>query len=221
MHSRLAAVLILLLAIAAACNGAPPTQIVIVVTATPSDTTFDDGTVSANGSSPTPDGDFTREPESSSTPAPTATPDPFPTPTSNRMQVAEQLFEQGRMFWLQPTKEIWVLLLTEENGGTWTVYKDTFEDGEMEFDPDTTPPEGLYQPERGFGKLWRENPEIREQLGWAITPEFGYVSGYEYHPGGAVNTNGEYIAGPGYHVWYSLYGEAFRFNEIDGTWQFN
>ncbi|GAB4200474.1 MAG: hypothetical protein OHK0022_21570 [Roseiflexaceae bacterium] len=34
-----------------------------------------------------------------------------------------------------------------------------------------TPPPGLLAPKRGFGKLWRENPDLREMLGWATAPE--------------------------------------------------
>ena len=41
----------------------------------------------------------------------------------------------------------------------------------MEFDPAITPPSGLRQPERGFGKVWREHPDLREQLGWALEKE--------------------------------------------------
>ncbi|MFO7321706.1 MAG: hypothetical protein DIU68_008245 [Chloroflexota bacterium] len=155
------------------------------------------------------------------TPAASPTPDPFPTATIGQIQVAEQPFERGRMFWVQPKRQIWVMEITEEGRGIWTIYNDTFEEGQPEFDPELTPPaDNLYQPERGFGKLWRENPEVREALGWAITPdEFGYISRYEYHPGGTINENGEYVMGPGYHILFSLYEEAFRFNEADRTWQ--
>jgi hypothetical protein len=34
-----------------------------------------------------------------------------------------------------------------------------------------TPPPGLYTPWRGFGKVWAENPELAQALGWAIEPE--------------------------------------------------
>src|SRR5262245_60288081 len=33
------------------------------------------------------------------------------------------------------------------------------------------PPAGLYEPIRGFGKLWRSNPQVRNTLGWAAGPE--------------------------------------------------
>jgi hypothetical protein len=154
------------------------------------------------------------------TPSRTPLPPNFPTPVTADIQVAEQLFEGGRMFWLQPTNEIWVLVVTDEGRGTWSVYQDNWAEGvDPANDPSLMPPEGRLQPERGFGKLWREASTVRDQLGWAVTPEFGYVSRYEYHAGGSVDAAGVYTAGPGYHVVYSLYGEQFRFNEVDGTWQ--
>ena len=163
---------------------------------------------------------------------PSATPPPanFPTPLFQQIQVAEQLFENGRMFWLQPTGQFWVLVVTSEGHGTWSVYEDTFEEGEPESDPSIVPPEGFFQPVRGFGKLWREVQQVRDQLGWAVTPEFGFVSRYEYHAGGTVNAQGTYdpniVNAQGtvepannYHILYSLYGEQFRFNTSDSTWQ--
>jgi preprotein translocase subunit SecD len=152
------------------------------------------------------------------TATPTPRPPNFPTPTTAEINVAEQVFEGGRMLWIQPTQQIWVLVVTATGRGTWTVYDDTFEEGEPEFDPAIVAPADRFQPMRGFGKLWRENPAVRQALGWATTPEFGYVSPYEYHPGGEI-VDGDYIPGPGYHVLYSLYGERFRFNETDGTWE--
>jgi hypothetical protein len=153
------------------------------------------------------------------TPSATSPPPNFPTPVFAQIQVAEQLFEHGRMFWLQPTQEIWVLIVTSEGRGTWLVYEDTFVEGEPETDPAIVAPDGLLQPERGFGKLWREVQQVRDELGWAVTPEFGYVSRYEYHAGGTVDAQGNYVRGFGYHVLYSLYGELFRFNEENSTWQ--
>ena len=29
----------------------------------------------------------------------------------------------------------------------------------------------MSEPHRGFGRLWREQPGLREQLGWAVTPK--------------------------------------------------
>lgn len=212
--------LALLVALAAACQGPPPTQIILVVTATPlTEETAEVQAIVTAETSPT------VEPTTAVpvTPTPRVSPtvDPFPTPTITQIQVAEQVFENGRMFWLQPTGQIWVMIVTSEGRGTWQIYEDTFAEGDLEIDPDITPPDGFEQPERGFGKLWRENPEIRDALGWAITPEFGFVTRYEYHPGGRLDNNSTYVAGPGYHVMSSLYEERFRFNETDQTWQLN
>ncbi|MEL7234809.1 MAG: hypothetical protein AAGK74_09955, partial [Chloroflexota bacterium] len=152
-------------------------------------------------------------------PGPTTTPNLFPTETVAQVQVAEQVFENGRMFWVQPVSQIWVMVLDEEGSGTWLRYEDTFEEGiDSETDPAIVAPEGLIQPERGFGKLWRTNPDIRESLGWAITPEFGYISEYEYRPGGTVRS-GRYVSGPGSHKLMSLNSEAFCFEEESSTWE--
>lgn len=162
----------------------------------------------------------TATPGPTSTPEPTATPDLRPTATTGQIAVAEEVFERGRMFYIQPLDQIWVMVVSGEGEGEWSIYPDTFEEGDAEVDPSLIPPEGMYQPERGFGKLWRENPEVREALGWGVTPEFGYNSEYRYQPGGQV-VDGVYSPGPGYHVLFSLDGEAFQFNESDNTWEFH
>ena len=215
MHRRFLFGLLLMLLLVAACQGPPPTQIILVVTATP------EGDAQAIQSSEEPTATVTEIP-TTATPELTPTVDPFPTPIINQIQVAEQVFEGGRMFWLQPTQQIWVMIVTSEGSGDWQIFEDTFADGEAEFDPEIVPPDDLLQPERGFGKLWRENPDLREALGWAVTPEFGFVTAYEYHAGGSLDANGQWVDdGDGYHIITSLYEEAFRFNEADLTWQLN
>ncbi len=217
MHRKLMFGLALLFLALAACQGPPPTQIVLVVTATPLPE-------ETQASSPTPVSTTvetaTVESQSvaSATPIPaagtvTAQPlpsvAPSPTPLISQIQVAEQLFEHGRMFWLQPTDQIWVMITTDTGHGDWLIFENTFVEGEPEDDPSIIPPDGFEQPRRGFGKLWRDNPDLRDKLGWAITPEFGYVTRYEYH------------ADAGYHVLASLYDEEFRFYEADRTWSLN
>jgi hypothetical protein len=177
---------------------------IIAVTLTPTDTVTPDTTATLLAQTVTA--------------TPTPRPPNFPTPTTAEINMAEQVFEGGRMLWIQPTEQIWVLVVTATGRGTWTVYNDTFVEGEPEFDPAIVAPADRFQPMRGFGKLWRENPAVRQALGWATTPEFGYVSPYEYHPGGEI-VDGDYVPGPGFHILYSLYGEQFRFNETDGTWE--
>ena len=218
MHQRSMIIFVVMMLLLAACQGPPPTQIILVVTATPDEPQADE--TAEVQAVPTTEEDPTATPvPSTPTRPPTATPDGFPGITVNQIQVAEQVFENGRMFWIGPTQQIWVMIITDEGQGEWRIFEDTFVEGDLEFDPDIVPPEGLEQPQRGFGKLWRENPDLRDVLGWAVTPEFGFVTNYEYHPGGSINASNEWVEGPGYHIVSSLYEESFRFNEADQTWQ--
>jgi serine/threonine-protein kinase len=86
---------------------------------------------------------------------------------------ASQLFERGSMIYAQETPaRIYVLY----NDGTFRRYDDTWVGG---VDPESggeTPPAGLLEPVRGFGKVWRTNPDVRAGLGWAFTPEAGALA---------------------------------------------
>ncbi len=238
------AMLLLALALAACGDDPPPTQIVIVISPTPSD---GPATIPASEtSSPepmavvltsTPDESPDSAPSPASTRAPADTPLPlvtgtlrpagFPTDVIAPVPIAEQVFEHGRMFWIRDTQEIWVMQAADDdpNRGDWFCYNDTFTDGEAEVDPNLIPPEGTFQPRRGFGKLWRDHSDIRDGLGWALTPEFELTSNYRYVHGGTIS-DGEYIAGPGEHRLSTLYNENISFFEGDirgdcqgGTWR--
>ena len=45
---------------------------------------------------------------------------------------------------------------------------------------------GLYEPNRGFGKVWRENPDIRAQIGWAFENERATTMSYQVFERGRV-----------------------------------
>jgi hypothetical protein len=81
---------------------------------------------------------------------------------------ASQLYERGEMFWLAgPPAEIIVFY----SSGRYQRFDDTFVSG---VDPESgaeTPPAGLTEPVRGFGKVWRSYPDVRNGLGWAVTGE--------------------------------------------------
>jgi hypothetical protein len=81
---------------------------------------------------------------------------------------AMQPFEEGSMVWREDVGLIYVL----PEVARWAAYEDTWTSGQSE--PDVQPPEGLYAPVRGFGKLWREKLEGPvSTLGWATAPERG------------------------------------------------
>ena len=82
--------------------------------------------------------------------------------------LAEQPFEQGRMFWDSSTRQIYVL----SQADSWQAFEDTWNDDQPATDPALTPPQGLVQPQRGFGKVWRDQlggPEAA--IGWAREEE--------------------------------------------------
>lgn len=96
---------------------------------------------------------------------------------------AYQQYQNGLMVWVsslgtvnQPT--IYALL----NDGTYQRLNDTFVEG---VDPESVgsqPPEGLLEPQRGFGKAWRDNPPVRDRIGWASgqeTPSSAQVLAFE------------------------------------------
>ena len=86
---------------------------------------------------------------------------------------AEQPFEHGLMLWVGEQDFIYVL---SDDGFSrrWSIYVDAWNEGDPIDDPSIIPPPGFYQPLRGFGLVWRENPDVRERLGWATAPEAGY-----------------------------------------------
>jgi len=86
---------------------------------------------------------------------------------------AIQSFEHGSMIYVQGSPgSIYVLTLD----GRFRRFDDTWVSG---VDPETggeTPPLGLIEPKRGFGKVWRNNLDVRGSLGWAVTNEEGATS---------------------------------------------
>jgi hypothetical protein len=91
---------------------------------------------------------------------------------------AEQPFEGGLLTWLEEVRggafEIERTIIALYDDGHWAAFDDTWTPDQPDHDPSITPPEGLYQPVRGFGKLWREETELHQRLGWATKPEIGY-----------------------------------------------
>jgi hypothetical protein len=117
---------------------------------------------------------------------------------------AEQSFEHGRMIWMEHGEYVYGDLWgSGDYAGTGVIFVlydnvtktfvDTWTPAQEESDPSIVPPTGLYQPIRGFGKVWRDNPEVRENLGWALGPEEGYETRYQEVTGFEWNNACSYI----------------------------
>jgi len=150
-------------------------------------------------------------------PAPTPTPQLVPTPTPCALSpagpfadayadeeiaarlacpVAEatttwaafQPFERGLVFWRADWRDIDVL----HTDGWWAGYSDTWDESQPVDDPSLTPPEGLLQPIRGFGKVWREQlGGPQGSVGWALAPERGYEMTAQSFGGGVMFVGAE------------------------------
>jgi hypothetical protein len=72
------------------------------------------------------------------------------------------------MFWRADERAIYVL----KADGTWARYVDTWDDSLPAYDAGLAPPDGLWQPVRGFGLVWRDHlggPQA--SIGWALAAE--------------------------------------------------
>lgn len=76
------------------------------------------------------------------------------------------------MIWFEATESIYVFYKNSQ----WQRFDDTWSETQVQSDPAFTPPAERFLPIRGFGKVWRENTDVREQLGWALSPELAFDS---------------------------------------------
>jgi len=102
---------------------------------------------------------------------------------------AAQHFERGVMVWIQETDEFYVFYDEPDEQGFQVAHRTVglqlkpgaSEDNRL----GEAPPPGLYEPVSGFGLVWRGEVEwpyggdVRERLGWATAPEFGYDTAYQ------------------------------------------
>jgi len=54
---------------------------------------------------------------------------------------------------------------------TYQRFEDTFDPAVDPVSGGETPPKGLVEPVLGFGKVWRDQPRVRQTLGWATAGE--------------------------------------------------
>jgi hypothetical protein len=96
-------------------------------------------------------------------------------PQEQATPTALQRFERGWMLWARTpaTAPPQIYVLFEDNQ-TLAAFPDTWAPDQAA-SGGLTPPPGLYEPLRGFGKVWREGTGVRarERLGWATEEERG------------------------------------------------
>ncbi len=117
---------------------------------------------------------------------------------------AVQRFEHGFMIWLDRLDLIYVFHqdpATDKVIDIYFTFTDPWESNLPEDDPTITPPDGYYQPKRGFGMVWRGavddetiDEQVRGLLGWATGPETAFESYYQGNTVGKYPS--AYILGP-------------------------
>lgn len=94
--------------------------------------------------------------------------------TQDTIQAVYQAFQNGFMVWRGDTQQIVVLY----NDGTYQTFNDTWTESDP-VDTGETPRPGLILPARGFGKVWAQEPGVRDRIGWATSAETPYETRIE------------------------------------------
>jgi hypothetical protein len=87
-------------------------------------------------------------------------------------EAATQGFERGALLWRIKPDQVYVMY----NSGQlefypMSAYPESVRQNPPGGDPSINPPAGFQQPVRGFGLIWRDNPQVREGVGWALEGE--------------------------------------------------
>lgn len=106
-----------------------------------------------------------------------------PKAAERRVPMVWQSFQEGQMVWESEQKTIFAL----PSDGLWQRHPDLWQSGTPESDPSLVAPEGLLQPVRGFGKVWREWLDGPVgPLAWATATETSVAGSIQEWDGGLV-----------------------------------
>ena len=120
--------------------------------------------------------------------------------------IVEQPFEHGTMIWIEETGRIFALI-ENDSRAVWFANDSYNPQTDPISDDNLIPPNGLFQPQFGLGKVWREMPSLRDGLGWATAPEQSFTAPYQGH------FSGERLSSKSISVFGGLDGFLWR---IDG-----
>jgi len=110
-----------------------------------------------------------------------------PMPVLEGIPASLQFYEGGMMIWVDRGshgRAIYVISWATAAGDaghtlrTYQVFSDTW-DASQPISGNLAPPAGRQEPQRGFGKVWREHHQVRSQLGWATDREYPGTADYQ------------------------------------------
>ncbi len=144
----------------------------------------------------------------------------LPNSSESTEQGVIQPFERGIMIYRANTQTITVV--SRDAGaslslGNWLGFKDTWAEGQ-EPGGGAAPVPGLFFPQRGFGKVWRDNPEVQQLLGYALTNNEsvkplvfqGFAGGIMVDVQNAPG--GDYRNSPGIYLLYTTHRFEFQYS---------
>jgi hypothetical protein len=89
---------------------------------------------------------------------------------------AEQLFQNGHMFWRGDIDVYYVVYDAGGPTGSWSQYGSKYNDGGLAACGES-PPSGLVKPESGFGNVWCGIGGANAPIGWGRDRQYGFVAG--------------------------------------------
>lgn len=113
---------------------------------------------------------------------------------------AQEAFHSGFVIAADTTGAIYVMY----NNGTWQQFHNTWTSSDPVYNPGLIPPAGWCQPEYGIGKVWRNEDNVSQRLGWARSPAQSVTGSLQQYQGGLM-------------LWTSSTGVWVLYN--DGTYK--
>ena len=115
-----------------------------------------------------------------------------PTTAEQGFSGAQQWFHNGFVVSNDTNGTIYVFY----NNGTWQQFQNTWTSGDPVYNPSLIPPPGWCQPEYGIGKVWRNQDNVSQKLGWAKNPAQATNGTTQQYQGGMMlwtSTAGVYV----------------------------
>lgn len=116
------------------------------------------------------------------------------------VQLSEQAFQGGAMLRRADGNQVFALI---RSNNRWSSYGNTWRPGEVLASAGARPP-GTLEPLRGFGKVWREQPAVKLELGWPVYDERAALGSFQSFAHGTLVR--------------SAYGVVYALLD-DGTWR--
>ena len=98
------------------------------------------------------------------------------------------------------------------NDGEWVTFPDNWDSSQPSNDPSLVPPANRYQPVNAIGKVWRDMPEVKNRLGWALESPNAFQGRFQYY---AVTSNGASGDSHYYFIDHGKWGLVLLLNSVD------